>query len=309
MAARKPFFIFTVLALYIVLQFGWWVYLLYQQGIVIHELEAGRIAPDHRSYSLSMVIGEGSVFLIIVLTGLYMAYRAYCKELRLVRTKDNFLMAVTHELRTPIAGMRLNLQTLQRIDLNDDQRSTLMQRAISDTARLQALSDRILLAAQSDDDIVRSTSSTVDVSLIVTSSCENARQTFANEHKLLIDIEPDINLFIDQAAMTSIIENLVQNAANYSPKGSAINVKLNRDKNKVMLEVADQGFGITDKEKQLIFEKFYRSGDEKTRSTKGTGLGLHIVKRLSEQYNGVVQLKDNEPQGSIFVVQFPANTE
>jgi signal transduction histidine kinase len=304
MAARKPFFIFTLLALYIVLQFGWWVYLLYQQGIVIQELEAGRVAPDHRSYSLSMVIGEGSVFLLIVLSGLYLAYRAYRKELELIRAKDNFLMAVTHELRTPIAGIRLNLQTLERSGLSPEQRKSVMDRALDNTKRLQTLSDHILLAAQNTSTNTGSISKAIDVSMIVLNTCNGFIQRAETSHRINMHIEEGILVAIDPDAMTSIIENLLQNALNYAPNGTDIQISLTKSDDGVLLEVMDQGPGISNEQKKLVFEKFYRGGEEMTRSTKGTGLGLFIVRALVKQAGGRISIKDNDPSGSIFTVLF-----
>lgn len=303
MAVRKPLYIFAILALYIVLQFTWWVYLLYQQGVVIRELEAGRVAPDHRSYSLAMVIGEGAVFLALLLTGLYLAYRAYRKEVDLVRAKDNFLMAVTHELRTPIAGMRLNLQTLERQELSMDQRTQLMARAINDLDRLQSLSDHILVAAKSNSPTGTSETEQIDIVPVIKKACDRLSESSGAKHSIDLRSPTQVMHAIDPAAMTSIIENLVQNAINYSPEGSEIEIDLQANEH-ILIEVKDKGVGIPKSHRALVFEKFFRGGDEKTRSTKGTGLGLYIVKTLVNRYNGHVDVKANSPSGSIFTVQF-----
>ena len=305
MAARRPLVIFSFLALYIVLQFGWWVYLIHQQGTVILALENGDPVPEHRTYSISMVISEGAVFLAIVLLGLWVAYRSYRKEFKLIRAKDNFLMAVTHELRTPIAGMRLNMQTLQRTDLSEEKRDHLLQNAINDTERLQNLSDRILVAAESDGAKSRMRPETIDAAASIRAICDSAQNGYGSGHDIKVAVEEPSMLHFDPLAFESIVDNLVQNAVKYSPNGSTVSVEQRSTSKGVQILVKDQGPGIPKSERKLIFEKFYRSGDEKTRQTKGTGLGLHIVKQLTDRANGKVSVSSADPGGSVFTVELP----
>ena len=109
---------------------------------------------------------------------------------------------------------------------------------------------------------------------------------------------------IDRTNFPSIILNLLENGVKYSPEDSKITISLKKQNQKVMLSVADFGVGISDKEKETIFQRFYRSGNEETRKTKGTGLGLYIVDYLVKQHNGIISVKNNVPTGSIFEVVF-----
>jgi two-component system phosphate regulon sensor histidine kinase PhoR len=102
-----------------------------------------------------------------------------------------------------------------------------------------------------------------------------------------------------------VLINLVENAIKYSPQKTQIQVALQEDEGSVYLIVADNGIGIADDDKTKVFTKFYRVGNEDTRKTKGTGLGLYIVKRFMEIYSGQIELKDNSPQGTIFTLRFP----
>ena len=104
--------------------------------------------------------------------------------------------------------------------------------------------------------------------------------------------------------MQMLVNNLVENAMKYSPKESVITVKVTEADREVQLTVIDEGQGIPDEEKRKIFDKFYRAGNENTRTTKGTGLGLYLCRKIVESHNGYISVTDNHPQGSIFAVLF-----
>jgi K+-sensing histidine kinase KdpD len=113
---------------------------------------------------------------------------------------------------------------------------------------------------------------------------------------------------IDRTSFPSIILNLFENAVKYSHDNSSITISLKSQADKIILSIADEGIGIDQKEKTLIFQKFYRIGNEETRTTKGTGLGLYITDYLIKQHGGSISVKNNQPKGSIFEVVFNKNT-
>ena len=122
--------------------------------------------------------------------------------------------------------------------------------------------------------------------------------------KIISDIEPGIHFEIDKTSFPSIILNLLENAVKYSEADSTVTLTLKKNQNTIILSVKDEGAGISDEDKSMIFQKFYRAGNEETRSTKGTGLGLYIVNYLVEQHNGTISVKNNSPKGSIFEIIF-----
>jgi len=122
------------------------------------------------------------------------------------------------------------------------------------------------------------------------------------------DIQNDINFGFDHLAFRSILVNLIENALKYSNSAPNIFVKLWTSTNSIFVSVADQGIGIQEDEKLRVFEKFFRSGNEETRQSKGTGLGLYIVKYLVEHHQGSISIRSNTPKGSIFELQFISNT-
>ena len=121
------------------------------------------------------------------------------------------------------------------------------------------------------------------------------------------EISPNIEMVEgDKMGLVSIVTNLIENAVKYNQKENPkIVVNLNFEKNNIKFEVADNGIGISDKEKKNIFERFYRVGNEDTRRTKGTGLGLYIVRQIVKAHQGKIQVVDNQPVGTRFIVNFP----
>ena len=118
------------------------------------------------------------------------------------------------------------------------------------------------------------------------------------------EIEPKIEISGDKFALTSVVTNLIENAVKYSKPCQTVDVKLFSRDGQVHFQVADHGIGIADDEKSRIFNRFYRVGSEETRNTKGTGLGLYIVKQVLDKHEASIRVKDNRPEGSIFEVVF-----
>jgi K+-sensing histidine kinase KdpD len=127
------------------------------------------------------------------------------------------------------------------------------------------------------------------------------------DYKIHSFIAPDIFINGDHQLITALITNLIENAIKYSPKDSNITIKLQDQENAVKLVVMDEGIGISNEEKLRIFDKFYRIGNEDTRKTKGTGLGLYIAKNIVKLHHGNTTVSNNSPNGSIFEIVFPKN--
>ena len=124
------------------------------------------------------------------------------------------------------------------------------------------------------------------------------------KNKIQSNIQDNIYLMSDEVMMQILLNNLLDNAIKYSPKEKSISVDLLQKNNQIFLIVKDEGIGITDIEKKKIFDKFYRSGSETTRKTKGTGLGLYLCKKIVKNHRGKIEVASNEPCGSIFTIKF-----
>ncbi len=310
-SSRRTIWLFGGLVVYIIAQFLWWGLLLMRKGDEVEDLEAQLAAltgaegivqtPMNRVW---MILGEGGVFLVILLVVVILTYRAVINEFRMAATQRNFLLAVTHELRTPIAAIKLQLQTLKRPGIPDDQRRILQNTAEEEADRLALLTEKVLLASN-DENPVPLTLVEVDVCEVIRSAVDRARSHAAMDHEVLLEAPEHLRTRIDPHALRSIVDNLVENATKYAPTGTRITVQVKPGEHGWRLLVSDEGPGIPLQERERVFERFYRIGREETRNTRGTGLGLYIVKRLVQRLGGTVQIRNHQPLGAIFAASFP----
>jgi signal transduction histidine kinase len=300
---KKPIIIFTALLSYIVLQSIWWLrntWNLYQ------EIYSG----DVLQRKLYMLIGEGVVFLIILGLGFFVIYRAIKKEMALSSQQKNFLMAITHELKTPIASIKLLLQTISSRKLEQQQIQDLSKKAIDDADRLNQLVENILIATKIDERLYLLNKEEISLKELIENIIEKNKNGFLKSMDVILRYPEGTNALCvnaDVSGMISIVTNLLENASKYSEVGSEIKIDLAEENNSIVLSISDAGEGIPDEEKENIFMKFYRIGNENTRKKKGTGLGLFIVKNLVLLHNGAIEVKNNSPKGTIFALQFPKN--
>jgi signal transduction histidine kinase len=228
------------------------------------------------------------------------------KEYKLNQLQKNFLLSITHELRSPIASSKVALQTMaKRADLPEGKKELLINNSLNDMERLQSLVENILLAAKIEDHNFQLGKDACDLSELTEGIVEKVKMTPGIHRNFQLDIIPGIMVLGDCLALNSVIMNLVENAVKYSVEASTIRISLSEEGNAVIFRVADDGLGIPDAEKKKIFRKFYRVGQEETRKTKGTGLGLYIVDRILQLHKGKVTVKDNKPVGSVFEVILP----
>lgn len=309
---RRTALLFGLLTVYILLQFTWWAVLLLRKDRVVArltlELEAlgadvGTAIDTRRS--LLMVVGEGSVFLGLLLFMLYFTFRAIRRDLDLARTQRNFLLAVTHELRTPIAAIKLQLQTLSRPTLDGEQREMLRTRAVQEADRLALLTDKVLMATSAEEGVLAMDHRELEVMELLRMVVDRARTHWAKDHTVTLVGPERLVVVSDGQALHSIAENLLENAAKYAPDGTSIELKVEEGREGWRMIVSDEGPGVPAAEQQRIFEKFYRGGQEETRKAKGTGLGLYIVRRLTQALGGSVHVRERDPHGAIFAASFP----
>ncbi len=285
---RKPLIIFYCLIIYALAQLVWWGILL------IH-------AEPHRK---AMILGETAVFVFIFLVGAYHLHRALNKERKLHHQQKNFLLSVTHELKSPLASIKLYLQTIQKRKLDESQQKTFINNSLKDIERLDDLVENMLIATQIESNSYSFPKEAFNLSDLVEKIAGRLQVHTCNSQIINTDIEEDIILTGDKFALTSVVTNLIENAVKYSPPCADVNVKLSVANGQLNFQVADNGIGISDEEKLHIFEKFYRVGSEDTRKTKGTGLGLYIVKQVLDKHRAQIKVKNNQPSGTIFEVTF-----
>jgi len=250
-------------------------------------------------------LGEGLTFLFIILVGSSIVYTTHRLSNKLSRQQNNFMLSVTHELKSPIAAMKLTLQTLQKHKLDEAKQKELLGRCVAEADRLNELCNNILIASQMEGGQYKNEWQKISVSALVDASFElyNAR----HPNRFIANIQSDINADTDKMLLQLAINNLMENAAKYTPPDTEVIVSLQTSGSRIQLCVTDSGQGIPDEEKKKVFEKFYRIGNEDTRKTKGTGLGLYLTSKIMKYLKGNVLLKDNIPNGCIFELSLPAS--
>lgn len=316
-------FIYLFVLAYTILALVWWGVLLYNQSEQItrfqiqnlvlrtdsvahpieyhQELERIQATEQRRSF---MFFGEGVIFLAIILLGGFFVYRAIWNQMRLSQQQQNFMMAVTHELKSPIAAVKLNLETIRRHKLDEQKLKKLLDNTVRETNRLDQLCNNILLASQMETQRYQLFREDIDFSALLESGVKEI-QGRVSSHIIQAHILPDVWVNGDMFMLQILLSNLIENAIKYSPRQTVIDVRLEEKGSQLKLRVVDEGPGIPLDERERIFLKFYRIGNENTRKAKGSGLGLFLSRKIVEQHGGAITVKDNIPTGACFEITLP----
>lgn len=258
---------------------------------------------DKRSSRTKQYLGEGGTFLLVILIGAFVVYSSFRRSIRLSKQQNNFMLSVTHELKSPIAAMKLNLQTLERHNLDKDKKELLVDRCVKEANRLNDLCNNMLLASQMEGGQYKRSRESFSFTELVEDSLKDYDHRYPN--RISADTLPEYNLTGDRVLIQMAVNNLLENAIKYTPKDKPVTVTMEERNNYISLQVADLGQGIPEEEKAKIFNKFYRIGSEETRKSKGTGLGLYLTAKIVRQHKGKISVKDNQPNGAIFDISFP----
>jgi signal transduction histidine kinase len=309
--------VYWVLLAYIVALLVWWFIALQTQNRRIADLRISKLNTESPTYRADLqkiheeektgvteFLGEGSTFLFLIVLGAMFVYREVRRQILLQLQQQNFMMAVTHELKTPIAVTKLNLETLQKYQLDRDQQQKLIQSGIQETNRLDILANNILVASQLEAGAYARAKEEVDLSLLVARVSQDFQRRFP-ERKWSEEVNPGCRLPGDPLLLQMLVSNLLENAFKYSPREGVVGIKLLKQTGQIILSVQDEGIGIPDGEKRKVFKKFYRAGEEKTRRSKGTGLGLYLCRKIADDHQASIKVSDHSPSGSIFTVTFP----
>ena len=319
---QRTTIIYWTLLVYILAALIWWFISLEQQNDSMRSLKIRQLratidsitTPKFFQNELSKInieyrknktkyIGEGSLFFLVILVGAAFVYRSVRRQFYMQQQQQHFMMAVTHELKTPISVARLNLETLQKYSLDEEKQKKLIRMTLQETARLNFLTNNILISAQLEGDRYESSKEELDLSDLLKDCMQDFKNRYP-ERKFIEKIESDTEVKGDALLLQILINNLVENSIKYAPKESPIIAVLKKDDAGTQLQVIDEGSGIGDEEKKKIFTKFYRIGNEATRKTQGTGLGLYLCKKIARDHKADISVTDNPPHGCNFTVTF-----
>lgn len=283
---------FYFLSLYVIAQFVWW-------GFHILDL-TDQIAGDtpKGNRKMIMIVGEGAVFLAILIFGIIRIRRSIRKELEFSRNQNNFLLSVTHELKTPIASTKLYLQTLQKHNIDEKKREEILSKTLQQNEQLERLIDNILNASRLENKRLVLHKEETNVSAFLNSIFERYARQYTHI-PFINEIQADISAEIDPFIFETVVNNLIENAIKYAGNDGPIALELIKNE-KLTVRVKDSGPGISQPHRKDIFKKFYRVGNEETRTQKGSGLGLFIARELSRLHRGQIRYCDNHPKGAAF---------
>ena len=323
-SSNTKFLLFYLVLIYVFAFLFWWSYLLYSKieqhfsdavnyrSLQFEVYNGGQqvdyvLTDEFKALDAKfkrqkiMIITEGSVFFFILILGILKVHQSFRKEIAVAKQQKNFILSITHELKSPLAGIKLMNETLKMRDLPKDKQNTLLASSLSEVDRLENLVENILIAAKIENDKYGFNKESISLSVL----CEQMFNNYKvrKDITLVSDIERELYIEGDKTAIISILSNLLDNAIKYA-ENSEVLISLHRVKQTIELVISDQGNGMPEEEKVKVFDKFYRIGNEETRAAKGTGLGLYIVKQLVEFHNGNIKVENNKPKGTRFKISF-----
>jgi signal transduction histidine kinase len=271
-------------------------------------LNVGWILLNWREVALLVL---GVIFFVLIITGLVLNTTFLIREIRRNEQHDAFINAVTHELKTPIASIRLYLETLKTRDVDDARRREFYDIMLSDSDRLLQTVEQVLRAGRTSDRRRRINVSVVDLSQIVRDCLDLTRRQHNLDADALRYTEAldgsGARVAGDAEELRAAVSNLLDNAVKYSDKDVQISVEVAAlDPARVAVRVADRGIGIPGAQLKRIFKRFYRVPGGFMTRFKGTGLGLFIVRSIVEKHGGrVFAESEGVGQGSTFTIQLP----
>jgi signal transduction histidine kinase len=287
---------FLALLFLCVLQVGWWITdnLRFTReiqtdigAIAIGQIEAGDLIADLERESegrANRYLWEGGFFLVVLVAGMAVLTRTLRHDTELRRRQQNFLAAVSHEFKSPLASTQLAAETLVLRSADPDSKR-LGQRVLEDCERLLRMVDNLLDTTRIEEGRHAIRIEETDLAQAVAATADSFVERAAR-HGIEIrqTVPADLSLAVDRTALDTMLRNLIDNAlkACIAGDGHRIDVDAGADDRHIRLSVTDDGLGFPPEDAGLMFEKFHRLGDELTRKMPGTGLGLYIVKRLAE---------------------------
>ena len=290
---------------------GWWMYdhVNYARSVEERFPNNAAVAEDSEA-RINRILWEGGFFLLVLVGGMAVLTQTLRHDAELRRRQQNFLAAVSHEFKSPLASIQLAAETLV-LRSRDDDSKRLGSRILEDGERLLRMIDNLLDTTRLEEGRQRLTPQVTNLRAAASSSVAAiADRANASGVAVAQAVPEDLALNVDPVVIETGLRNLLDNALKscVAAKSRSIRVEATRDERGVTLAVSDDGLGFPPEDGAMIFEKFHRLGDELRRATPGTGLGLYIVKRLVELSGGTVHASSAGPgQGATVAMRWPAS--
>lgn len=248
----------------------------------------------------------------LLVFGTYLTARVVNQELEIARLKSDFVSAVSHEFRSPLTGIRQLGEMLMRGRVtSEERRQEYYERITRESDRLSRLVENLLDFSRMEDGRREYRFEQLETAGWLRSLIDDARSQHPDRQIAIVANIPDSlpPLIADETALACAVHNLIDNAVKYSPGRESVWVDAESRNGRITIRVHDAGVGITDDERQHIFQKFYRGRGEITRHVKGAGLGLSLVERIVSAHRGTVECEGRAGQGTTFSIQLPMNPQ
>jgi signal transduction histidine kinase len=288
---------------------GWWMYdgVRYARSVEQRFASDPAVAEDSEA-RVNRILWEGGFFLVVLIGGMAVLTRTLRHDAELRRRQQNFLAAVSHEFKSPLASIQLAAETLV-LRSRDDDGKRLGRRILEDGERLLRMIDNLLDTTRLEEGRQRLTPQLTNLAgAAATAVAAIADRAHASGVTVTRAVPEDLALNVDPVVIETGLRNLLDNALKscVAAKSRSIRVEGTRGPGSVVLAVSDDGLGFPPEDAVMIFEKFHRLGDELRRATPGTGLGLYIVKRLVELSGGTVHAESFGPgRGATVSMRWP----
>jgi signal transduction histidine kinase len=269
--------------------------------------EAVDLLSAERARHYNQYLWEGAFFLLVLFAGMGVLWRVLRKEAHLQQRQQNFLAAVSHELRSPLASLLLSTETMARRELDADKRAQLLARNLEDLRRLDGLISNLLDTSRLEEGNVALHREPIDLRAATEEVLREVAGSAASAERVLVDAVPEgLVVVTDAVALATVLRNLVDNALKATGEGGRVVIDARREEGGILLSVTDDGEGFPPGESERLFEKFYRPGDELRRRKRGTGLGLYLVRGFVGLEGGTVTAASAGPgRGARFEVLWP----
>jgi signal transduction histidine kinase len=250
----------------------------------------------------------GIIFFALIITGLILNTIFLFREIRRNEQHDAFINSVTHELKTPIASLRLYLETLKTRETDEEQRQKFYDTMLADTERLQRMVEQVLFAGSTGDRRRQLHLSKIKLNKLLQDSTEVVRSRYGlNQNALDLQTNGEVKVRGDAQELQVAFTNLLDNAVKYSKDEVRVAVTVeNVGEKRVEIQIKDSGIGISQNELKRIFRRFYRVPGRGAQKVKGTGIGLSIVQAIIKKHGGKILAKSQgEGFGTTFIVRLP----
>ncbi len=317
LSPRAALWLFILITTTLIAQAAWWITFMARltDEKVDLAIDLGAdpefVARLHdEEISRQIMLGtEGVFFLLLVVVGAWVIYRSLVNAERLKFNQQNFLMAVTHELKTPLASMKIYLDSLKSDKVTAERKKSIVPRLDADVHRLEKLVENVLEAGRFERGGYKLHLSTFQIDGLLHEAIERVKRYPASRAVEVDSRIADGLMFTgDRAALQRAVDAILENSIKYNDK-DAVRISVDASvepRGRIVIRISDNGIGLSDQNLQRIFDRFYRAGEELTRSQPGSGLGLFLCREIVRSHGGSVTAdSDGIGKGTTFTIRLP----